>query len=293
MKRFFSLLLFVSISASMVWADAYRDALVTYLGGTQENMEQVKQSLGTVLQSVFPDNSGKAAQIMTEYLSTQGIEDIADIYEPAFRQYVSIEDLQELSKLYADPRYQEMSQRSAKLVAEAAQSPEYAQFSSQLTTAIQAIATGGKAEPLAVSADVSDEYRQLFHTYYVESQIGDAMNDAYKPVISMLESSLSNNGIKNAKSIATSVYTYISANSETLFLNIYSKAFTEEDLHLLIEASTSPAQKNAMRATREIVSDPIALTTSMLTKMYAWLQVHYPDYAKPFRTVLDELQKME
>lgn len=290
MKRIFSFVLFVSMCSSFVLADAYHDALVTYIKGSKENLEQVEQSLGDAMQAVFPNNAEKAAQIITEYFSTQGNEDIADIYEPAFRKYVSLEDLQELAKIYKDPRYMEMSQRSVKVMAELTQSPEYTQFTNQLTTAIQTIAAGGNPQPLPVSASVSEEYQQLFHTYYVESQIGEALNEAYKPVIGMMETALTNKGVKNAKSIATSIVAYVSANTETLFLNIYSKAFTQDDLNLLIEASASPAQKHAMSATKEIVSDPVALMTSLLTKMSAWMQANHPEYAGPFNRVLEELK---
>lgn len=293
MKRFFSLLLIVSISTSLAFADAYREALVKYVNGTQDNIEQLQQSLGFAMQQVFPDNPEKAAQILGEYFSTQASEDIADIYEPSFRKYVSREDLDQLLQMYSDPRYQEMSRRSAQVMAELAQSPEFAQFTNQLTSAIQSITVGGTPEPLPVSASVTADYRQLFHSFYNEAQIGETLNKTYTPVVDMIESSLSKAGVKDAKTIASTVLSYISSNTETLFLNIYSNVFTQDDLHLLIEASASPAQKKATQATQEVVTNPFTFAAAILTKMSSWLQSHYPDYAEPFDKSLQELQKLQ
>ena len=293
MKRIFSLLLFVSIASSMVFADAYRDALMNYVNRSQDDLNRIPQALGSFLQVAFPGDSAKAVQIMTEYISTQAAEDLADIYEPAFRKYVSLDDLNELENLYSDPRYQGMMQRSAKVLSEVKQSPEYAQFITYFSTAMRKIALGNKPEPLPVNASISEEYRQLFHTYYVESQIGEAMNGAFKPILGMLEQSLIENGSKNAETMVATVASYISDNMETLYLNIFSKTFTQDDLHLLIEASASPAQKHTMEATKEIVSNPVALSVSLMTKMSTWLQGHYPAYAEPFNKVLEELKRMQ
>ena len=259
MKRIFSLLLFVSIASSMVFADAYRDALMNYVNRSQDDLNRIPQALGSFLQVAFPGDSAKAVQIMTEYISTQAAEDLADIYEPAFRKYVSLDDLNELENLYSDPHYQGMMQRSAKVV----------------------------------NASISEEYRQLFHTYYVESQIGEAMNGAFKPILGMLEQSLIENGSKNAETMVATVASYISDNMETLYLNIFSKTFTQDDLHLLIEASASPAQKHTMEATMETVSDPFGFSASLLTKMSTWLQGHYPAYAEPLNKVIEELKRMQ
>lgn len=293
MKRIFSLLLFVSIASSMVFADAYRDALMKHMNRSQDDIDQIPQALGSILQMTFPDDSAKVTQIMTEYVSTQAAEDLADIYEPAFRKYVSLDDLNELERIYSDPRYEGMLQRSAKLISEVKQSPEYTQFITLFSAALQTLAAGGTPEPLPAYASISKEYRQLFHTYYVESQIGEAMNEAFKPIVGVLEQSLIDNGSKDAKSITASVVTYISDNMETLYLNIFSKAFTQEDLNLLIEASASPAQKHTMEATKEIVSNPVALSVSLMAKISTWLQGHYPAYAEPFNKVLEELKRMQ
>ena len=293
MKRIFSLLLFVSIASSMVFADAYRDALMNYVNRSQDDIDRIPQALGSILQMTFPDDSAKVTQIMTEYVSTQAAEDLADIYEPAFRKYVSLDDLNELERIYSDPRYKGMLQRSAKVISEVKQSPEYAQFITYFSTAMRKIALGNKPEPLPVNASISEEYRQLFHTYYVESQIGEAMNGAFKPILGMLEQSLIENGSKNAETMVATVASYISDNMETLYLNIFSKTFTQDDLHLLIEASASPAQKHTMEATKEIVSNPVALSVSLMTKMSTWLQGHYPAYAEPFDKVLEELKRMQ
>ena len=293
MKRIFSLLLFVSIASSMVFADAYRDALMNYVNRSQDDIDRIPQALGSILQMTFPDDSAKVTQIMTEYVSTQAAEDLADIYEPAFRKYVSLDDLNELERIYSDPRYEGMLQRSAKVISEVKQTPEYTQFITHFSAALQTLAAGGTPEPLPAYASISKEYRQLFHTYYVESQIGEALNEAFKPAVKTLEQSLIDNGSKDAKSITASVVTYISDNMETLYLNIFSKAFTQEDLNLLIEASASPAQKHTMEATKEIVSNPVALSVSLMAKISTWLQGHYPAYAEPFNKVLEELKRMQ
>lgn len=293
MKRFFSVLLFVSISTSLVWADAYREALVTYVYGTQDNIEQVQQSLGIAMQKVFPDNPDKAAQILAEYFSTQGAEDLADIYEPSFRKYVTQDDLNEIIKVYSDPRYVELSQRSTQMMAQLSQSPEFAQFAQQLSAAMQSIVTGVKPEELPVSASVTANYKQLFHRFYEEAQIGETMTETYKSVVEMIESTLANNGVKNAKEIGASVLSYISTNAETLFLNMYSKVFTTDDLNLLIEAAAMPAQKKVTKATQEVVADPFKFASDIITKMSSWLQAHYPAYAEPFKKSLQEIQKLQ
>ena len=277
----------------MVFADAYRDALMNYVNRSQDDLNRIPQALGSFLQVAFPGDSAKAVQIMTEYVSTQAAEDLADIYEPAYRKYVSLDDLNELERIYSDPHYQGMMQRSAKVLSEVKQSPEYAQFITYFSTAMRKIALGNKPEPLPVNASISEEYRQLFHTYYVESQIGEAMNGAFKPILGMLEQSLIENGSKNAETMVATVASYISDNMETLYLNIFSKTFTQDDLHLLIEASASPAQKHTMEATMETVSDPFGFSASLLTKMSTWLQGHYPAYAEPLNKVIEELKRMQ
>ena len=277
----------------MVFADAYRDALMNYVNRSQDDIDRIPQALGSILQMTFPDDSAKVTQIMTEYVSTQAAEDLADIYEPAFRKYVSLDDLNELERIYSDPRYEGMLQRSAKVISEVKQSPEYAQFFTHFSAAMQTLAAGGTPEPLPAYASISKEYRQLFHTYYVESQIGEAMNGAFKPILGMLEQSLIENGSKNAETMVATVISYISDNMETLYLNIFSKTFTQNDLHLLIEASASPAQKHTMEATMEIVSNPVALSVSLMTKMSTWLQGHYPAYVESFNRALEELKRMQ
>lgn len=276
--------------ATTMWADAYRDALENYL---QFNSNEQKEVLNAISAQLVADSSSRSAKALAEYMSTQMVTDLADIYEPSFRKYVSIEELQQLKQFYSDPRFAEIAKRSADVISNMAQSGEYMAFLNQFQTAVAAMVTGqGLPQDLPIPEAISESYVLAFKRYYQQARIDEATMASFRNMAPMLTSSLRSAGVKNAEEMVSNLIAYTQRNIPTVIMTLMSKTMTLDDMQLLNSVISTPAYQHVMDATIEVAGNPIAMAKTLVGKMVSWMDTNYPDAAGQFQQVQQALEMM-
>ena len=289
MKRLISSVVLAVMLCLPMLADSYHDALVQYMNGSGVvDMSQYTQMLQPMTAQMFPDDP-QAAQAFTEYMTTQIMTDITEIYEPAFRRHVSLQELQELAALYADPKYAGLQQRSMQIVSNMQQTSEYQLFVSQFSEAIQNIMQDKPARNVQIADEVSKEYADAFYQFYRQSGIDEILMRAYRSIFDNLGEQLRQSGISNPQTKVDEIIRYTTQNMPKVLLALFQNALTIDDLHLLTELTGKPAYKHSMEAVAEMASDPMALGIALIRKMAEWMEVHYPKYAAPLNQTLQVL----
>ena len=287
MKRFLTFVC-VAVMATTVWADAYRDALVKYL---QFNSNEQKEVLNAVASQMASDSVSRSAQALAEYMSTQMVTDLADIYEPSFRKHVSIEELQQLEQTYSDPRFAEITKRSAEVIRNMAQSEEYMAFIRQFQTSITAMVTGqGLPQDMPIPETISEQYVQAFQQYYQQARIDEATMTTFRNMAPMLTNSLRSAGVSNAEEMVNNVIAYTQRNIPTVVLTLMNKTMTLDDIQLMNSVTSTPAYQHVMDATIEVSGNPVEMAKTLLNKMVSWMETHYPDAVGQFQQVQQALQ---
>lgn len=295
MKRYLLAIMVSAMSLSFVSADSYRDALKGYLAYGEVNTEQYKNSLGEALANVLPEGTdpAKASQIMGEYASSQMTEDLADLFEPAFRRHVSEAELKQIAKLYQDERFIALQQKSTDIMQNLTGDEEYLRFMNDFGVALGNIITGKPVQNLP-EPELSESYKQTFYKYYASAGIDRTMESAFTSVFSMLTNSLQGQGMSKGDVDATieQVKSYASGNMRTVMLLMFSKVYREDDMQYMMRASDTDAYRHCIDATTEVVGDTMGLTLGLFEKMSSWLQVHYPQYGASLDGVIEQLKKL-
>ena len=287
MKRFLSLVC-VAIMATTMWADAYRDALENYL---QFNSNEQKEVLNAISAQLVADSSSRSAKALAEYMSTQMVTDLADIYEPSFRKYVSIEELQQLKQFYSDPRFAEIAKRSADVISNMAQSGEYMAFLNQFQTAVAAMVAGqGLPQDLPIPEAISESYVLAFKRYYQQARIDEATMASFLNMAPMLTSSLSSAGVTNADEMVANLIAYTQRNMPTVIMTLMIKTVTLDDLQLLNIVTSTPAYQHVTDASIEVAANPMVLVKTLIGKIVSWMETHYPDAVGQFQQIQQALE---
>lgn len=289
MKRILSIVCVVVMATSM-WADAYRDALMKYL---QFNSNEQQELLNAISAQITTDPNSQGAKALTEYMSTQMITDIADIYEPSFRKHVSIEDLQQLEQQYSDPRFADITKRSAAVIANMAQSTEYMAFIRQFQSSLMAMATGqGLPQDLPIPDTISGPYVQAFQQYYQQARVEEATMASFRNMTPMLTSSLRSAGVTNAEEMVSNLIAYTQRNIPTVILTLMNKTMTLDDMQLMNSVTSTPAYQHVMDASIEVTGNPIAMAKTLLGKMVSWMETNHPDHVAPYKQLLQTFEMM-
>ena len=285
MKRSFFIILAIAVLLPL-HADSYRDALSRYLknGETTASMQQYEQQLNNLLQQAFPEKTDQVMQVLSRYASSQMMDDLTDIYEPAFRKHVSEEELQQLADIYSNPRFKDLQGKMQNALVGLEQSAEYKDFAESISTAISDIVNGFK--PKAIKAKgVTKEYEETFKNYYKASKTGEIINRTFAGIAGPMTMQLRASGVANAEQVVAKLMNYISENIPTVLMQIFHKDVSLSDLQMLIDASYSPAYQHSMDAVAETVANPIVLGAQLISKMSAWVDINAPDYSKSFKSI--------
>ena len=296
MKRFFTTTLLVVSLCVCVSADAYRDALLTYLQyGNEMSNEQYENNVKPTLDPLFPDSADKTNAIIKEYMSSQMMADMVDIYEPAFRKHVSEEDLKELIKINSDPRFAEINKRASEAAVAFNSSEDFAALMQQIQYAAQAAVQGRKLpEDIPVPTDISEEYQKAFMQYYTDSKVDETIMTMFQSLGDMLSMQLLKEDADESKKRVKGLMEYIGRNMSTIMMSIYYKAeISAADLQTLSEAAVKPACGRAMDAVKETIGNPIQLSIDMFGKLTKWMESHHPEYAAQLQGIVDIMKKMQ
>lgn len=290
MKRFFSIIAMVAVMWLPMQADSYRDALVNYMNGSGiVNPDQYSQMLEPLAQSLYADDPN-GANVVSQYVTTQMMQDIADIYEPAFRRYVSEAELNELASIYTNPKYANLQKRAMDIVNGMQHSPEYQQFVSQFSQAIQNIMMDQPARDVQIADDVSKEYADAFYQFYEDSRINDILSGSFHSIFTTLQDELVKSGVSNPQAKVNQLVQYTSKNMPKVMLALFSSKLTLEDVKLVAGMTKSTAYQHSMDAVAEMASDPMKLGAELIAKMADWMGQYYPKYAAPLYEILKVLK---
>ena len=286
MKRLISSVVLAVMLCLPMLADSYHDALVQYMSGSDAvDMSKYSHMLQPMAEKVFPGDK-KAARAFTEYMTTQMILDIVDIYEPSFRKYVSQEELNELINLYSDPKYATLNKRWEQVVSDSQHSTEYQVFVLQLSQGIQEILQDKPAQDLQMADDVSKEYSDVFYQYFSLSGIDEMLRNVYRSVLSDM---IQQYDVSNPQAKMDEVLDYAIRNVPKVLLSMCQNVLTIDDLRLLITLSENPAYRHSQQAIAEGTSNVMAMAVTLIRKMAEWMEVHYPKYAAPLNQTLQVL----
>ena len=295
MKRIISLVLLTAAICLPMNADTYREALEQYLstGAPSENVAQLEQILRSAVSSFDSAHAEQAAQVLTEYMTTQMMTDLADIYEPAFRQHVSEADLQELIRLYSNPQYQAIRQRSAAMFADMSQAQEYLTFVRQFQLAAMAITTGQPMPAdMPAASDIPAEYQEVFMQYYQAAGVDEMLTGTFRSVGNMLTDALRKNGTPNAEAKVNELMQYVSRNMPTVIMSLAVKTMSIDDLQMMISVVNTDAYRHEMQAVSEVIGNPIAMASAMMGKLAEWMKTHYPQYLEPLQKRINGMQQV-
>ena len=283
MKRIVFSLCLAVLTLSTSCADTYHDALLTYMQkGNAVDKQQYEQMLQPMVAQLFPNDVEGASAAFSEYASSQMINDLTALYEPAFRKHVSEQELHELIATFSDPQFAEIQQKTTNLVQNFNQSEEYQQFAAQLEMAIGDIMAGKKAANMPVPASISMDYIDTFNRYYQVSGTEEIIAQTFASMTTMLEQMLQSS-TSNAKQITGDIMSYIQANMKTVLVSIFVKTITQQDLQLLISNTDSDAYRHSIDAVKEVVVNPMQLAVQLIDKMADWMSAHHPQYAAPLK----------
>lgn len=292
MKRLF--FVWLMIAALMpLYADSYHDALAAYLNNSDvsSSKQQFEDKLRPLIEQAIPDNPSEANILLKRYVSTQLMTDMVDIFEPAFRKHVSAEELQELARIYSDPRYVEMQNRVMKALAGFDQSVEYKNLINSMGPAVADIVAGKQPTPLGKSANVPDEYQELFERYYKASKTDELVDKAFAGIGDVLIPQLHKGGVKNPEQVVSQLTNYVSASMPAIMSQVFHRVLSQSDLQMLMDATYSPAYQHTVDAMAEIVADPLGLSAQLLTKMGAWVDINARRYSKSFQPLIQSLNE--
>ena len=290
MKRFFSLVALATMMCLTIQADSYHDALSRYMSGSGVvNPTQYSQMLEPMAQSLYPDDpNGK--NVVSQYVTTQMMEDIVSIYEPAFRRHVSEAELNELVTIYTDPKYAELQKRTMAIVSNMQQSPEYQQFVRQFSEAIQNIMMGQPARDVQIADDVPAEYATAFYQFYADSRINDVLASSFQGIFTGLADKLQDSGIANPQAKVGELIQYTNKNLPKVMLALFSNQLTLNDVKLVAGMTKKTSYQHAMDAVIEMSADTMQLGIDIITKMAEWMGQYYPKYAAPLYDTLKMLK---
>lgn len=295
MKRFYSLMLLAAVICLPMRADAYRDALKNYLQTSSTvNTEQYIQSFRPLAQSLFPGNVAQGEKIFAEYFEEQLIDDITDLYLPAYRRHVTQADLQELTNILSDPRYGRIQEHAMKIVNSLNQTEEYQQFMTKFQEAATAIVLGDKPQDIKASVSVSGEYARAFNQYYEKSGTKQIVMSSFQSIMDVMENVLISQGTSagEAKRISREVLRYSERNLPAMLMSLFNKDLTLRDLQDLMQLTDTDAYRHTVEASVEMTSDTMQMGVDILNKMADWMDKRYPQQAAKLRKELESLRSV-
>lgn len=295
MKRLFTIA-FVALAASLqINADSYHDALAKYIRmGDMIDANQYEQMMNPLVAQLYPNDAAQASAAFSDYISSQMMSDITDLYEPAFRGRVSEADLEELITLYSDPRFADMSKRAMGVVTSFSTTQEYAAFQQQFQAAFLALAKGKNLPAdVSISEDIPAEYVDAFMSYYNDTKIDDVLMSSFRSMQGMLSLAMRKDGVAEPEKKIDALLEYVSRNMPKVLISIFYKTFTVEDLRLCSTVTATPAYHRAREATTEVAGNPIEMSISLFGKIADWMDGHHPQYAAPLRNLINDMKQLQ
>ena len=153
----------VLVALTGLRAESYRDLLKAYLNYSGElNEMNMQEQLADALTRVVPaENATEVAGVVSEYATTQMVEDLVDVMQPYFEKHVSDADLREMIKTYQDERYQQLHKQAQQLLGNLQNDQEYLRFMEKFQQDMGAIVQGNAVEDLKEqAADAVDEVKE-------------------------------------------------------------------------------------------------------------------------------------
>lgn len=292
MKRLF-LLLMVCISLCLsIHADSYRETLDEFVRlGNTVNSKAYEEMLAPLAEQLYPNDIAEATKAISEYMSSQMYDDIAGMYDSIYRKHVTEEELRELITIYTDPRYVQIQQKVLDVAKNLEKTEEYKDFINQIQALAMSMLTNESFPgDISVSANISDEYKEVFARYYKLSRINEnlmaSLNFLNKPLVELFEAQK----IADADKKIETIMAYMERNIFNVYLSLMNQSGVAiDDLQLLSKLASLPAYQHMASAGVEIAGDPIRLSVDLFKNMATWMEVKYPKYAAPMRNLLQEL----
>lgn len=292
MKRILVMVMVVLVALTGLRAESYRDLLKAYLNYSGElNEMNMQEQLADALTRVVPaENATEVAGVVSEYATTQMVEDLVDVMQPYFEKHVSDADLKEMIKTYQDERYQQLHKQAQQLLGNLQNDKEYLRFMEKFQQDMGDIVQGNAVEDLKVPASINEAYQKAFKQYYVQSGVGEILDNSFNAVTGMVRQELVNQGIPDAEKRAEETGAYLIRNMEKLTMVIFSRVYSADDLNYMTQMADTEAGRHCMKAAKDMTGNPFALIGSMMQKMSTWLDAHHPEYGEKMQQVLQILK---
>ncbi|MCR5050278.1 MAG: hypothetical protein K6A36_04265 [Paludibacteraceae bacterium] len=294
MKKLLFILALCALCVS-VNADSYHDAMIKYMQVDNcMDREQYEKRIKPMIARLYPESDTVMATIMEEYIASQMMDDMVNLFEPAFRNHVTEEDLHELIVICSDPRYKEIEKRSSNITENIYTAEEYIEFAKRLQVVMAAIANDQKVPNDKIKTDVPKKYAKTFMQYYKESKLEETMTAAFQSVGNVLAEALRKEGKSDVEKKVETAMNYANTNLPMIMMSLYYKSeITKEDLQYLTAVSSKPSSVHAMEAVQELFADPIQMSAGLLGKLANWMDAHHPDYATNLHNAVNELEKLQ
>lgn len=255
--------------------DNYRKALNAYLESNNTDLESQSQKILPLLRHSMGDT---VANVFVEYMQTQMNSDIADMYEPVFRQFVSEKDLKQLTEWNQKERTKQLQQKSLELIASLNDQNKLYEKMQPYMVGLTALMHGEKPDSIQ-SKQLSPSYKQQLQTFMDANHLSEIFDNLMQMLISQTSSIINNEQTKQ------DVYTYTRTFIDNMTVDLFSELYTEDDLKYVNQQAQTQAAQNAAIAQAELMKDPIAYAKTYYTNILKWVENNHPEYKQQFQTV--------
>lgn len=280
MKKIISFFVLAFIALMPLHADQYRDALKKYLTSSDVvSIEQIQQMAQSILMQQGADQN-EISKLISEYVGSQMMDDMVDLFLPYFQKYVSMEDLKKLTKTQQQKRYSQLMSQTTATMQDLAQNTEYQQLAEQLGEGMKAILEGKEPQLIPMVESITNSYQQIFDRYFDVSGTKKSMESVFSSFGDLIVSALGDDQQTNVDSIYSDYVTYTSESLRNMMLNIFSKVYSEKDLNYLTKKMDNTAYIHCVSATNEAGADLMLISVDFLEKMGDWTMANHPEFEK-------------
>lgn len=270
LKSILTALLFALCCVGANAQTTYSEALSRYFsvnGGLESSEKQMKSALVTVTNVLAGQGEQSlpkgytAETLVDEYIKTQMQNDFVSAFVPVFAEKMTIAQINKISDMYDSPAGRLAVAHNNQLLAN---NQFMADFKALCEQAGRDIAAGKK--PRSVKPNASKERQQLFHQYYLESEMNALLGAFVEAQVNAL------GGISADKMEV--MRQFFNENLENILLNASENVLTDDDLKFMVKLLSSPEYKEISKTVLDLMQDAQAFGMQIITKYMEWVEEH-------------------
>jgi transcriptional regulator of aromatic amino acid metabolism len=246
MKRLVLLfsLLFATVVA-MQGQQAFHDAVLDYIKACPSATVSINASMKGALQMMNKQiiknyNQQRSDKLVERYLEGPFLEHMVDkLLAPMFQKHATVEDLKFLTSKFLTPKGKLFQEHQTKMNAVGVSLVEQ-----KCGNAMEQILAGQAPQSEQPRQDIPKSYQKLYSKFYKASKL----NETIAPILA----TLSRNAGADKEDILNKFQDYMTANMETMYMNMSYNYMTTNDLKFGMKLFGSDAYQHVLAAMNEM-----------------------------------------